>query len=141
MLGLLISVRRITLDNNEISLQHLIYFFLRYSRYKFFYYLLMVSLTGLPPFFLFFVKFNLLIEVYARIGFFMFFFVFLTVCVNMYYYVQPVVLRNTEFEVANVLRGDNYLSFFEISILVFINFFLLFGVIFFPDILLVCSLL
>lgn len=142
MLGLLVSVKRVTSTTaGDVSLQHIAYFFLRYSRFKFVYYTLLVSLTGLPPFFLFFIKFNILIEVYARVGFFMFFFVFLVVCVNMYYYVQPVVCRNIELEARGPVMDGGSFSYFEVMTLMMINFLLLFGVIFSPDLILIGSLL
>ena len=116
-----------------LSLTHMTYHIFRYSRLKFLYFGLVVSLAGLPPFFLFFVKFNFLIESYFHFGFFFFYIVFLTICVHMFFYIQPIILNNTSFDAIPNKFSDTSIKYNELCLIVFFFFFSIVSIFFFPD--------
>ena len=117
----------------SLPLMHMVYHIVRYSKLKALYYGLVVSLTGLPPFLLFFVKFNFLIQAYYFIGFFFFYIIFLTICIHMFFYIQPIILNNTEFEVFTDKFSDAEIMHSELSLIVFFFLLSIVSVFFFPD--------
>ena len=102
-----------------ISLPHMNYYIVEYSKVKELYYGLLIALTGLPPFLLFFVKFNYLIETYTKFGFFFFYIVFLGVCLQMVYYVQPIITENVKMELSLIDLKSCEFTFAELFFIVF----------------------
>lgn len=120
-------------NKNILSLQQMTYYILKYSKLKLIYYALIVALTGLPPFLLFFAKFNFLIESYTHIGFSFFYVVFLTICVNMFFYTQPIIIKNVNFDSIIPNFTEKPISHKELCIIVFFLSTSIFSVFFFPD--------
>jgi len=124
-----------------LPLSHLLYYIIKYSKLKITFYALVIALTGLPPFLLFFAKFNLLTSVYGSIGFFYFYVAFLTICYKMFFYIQMIILKNIKFEIdiENVYNTNlSQFSFFFIHLNLFIS---IYSVFFFPDIFLISQLI
>ena len=117
-----------------LPITHILYYVMQFSKLKGTYYSLVVSLIGLPPFILFFIKFNFLLEVYNRLGFFLLYIIFLTVILKMFFYLQASITKNIKFEINIDHFNDVYLPsrlFFFIHIFLFFSFF---SVFYLPDI-------
>jgi formate hydrogenlyase subunit 3/multisubunit Na+/H+ antiporter MnhD subunit len=122
--------------SNKINLQtmpHMILYITKHSRFKNLYYGLILSLTGIPPFFLFFIKFNLLSKLFFQMTFEIFYIAFLSLFLNMIYYLQGIYLKNKQLDKTFInVKGEKF-SFHEIF---FINYFLAIfycSIFFFPD--------
>ena len=117
----------------SLPLMHMVYHIIRYSKLKALYYGLAISLTGLPLFIFFFVKFSFLIKPFFFFGFFYFFFLLLTVSIYMFFSIQPTILNDTEFETLINEFSDVEVTRSELSLIIF--FFLLYfiSIFFFPS--------
>ena len=80
-------IKMFNLNLTTLSITHMLYYIMQFAKLKKTYYSLVVSLVGLPPFLMFFIKFNFLLEAYDRLGFFLFYIVFLTVAYKMFFYI------------------------------------------------------
>lgn len=83
-------------SNKSLMFTHL--FLIKYTKIKYLYLFLLISLAGLPPFLLFFIKTNYIISFIGTISFYMIFFIFLCYFVNMIYYTQLFIHRNSLFD-------------------------------------------
>lgn len=130
--------------SNHISfntIPHMAYYIINFSKLKYLYFGLILALTGLPPFLLFFVKFHYLIQVSNRIGFIGLIFVFLLLFLNMLFYIQLNLTKNVSFDWNTIkLKKKNVNISIILAINVQLTFFFL-SVVFLPDILFVCNLL
>ena len=126
-------IKMFNLNLTTLSITHMLYYIMQFAKLKKTYYSLVVSLVGLPPFLMFFIKFNFLLEAYDRLGFFLFYIVFLTVAYKMFFYIQIIITKSMEFEIGIDHFKDCTLSFnslFFIHLFLFIYFF---SVFFLPD--------
>ena len=105
----------------RISLPHMILYILKFSKLKNIYYALILNLTGIPPFLLFFVKVHYLIVAFSKISFIMFYIVFLVLYLNMIYYLQGLYLKDTTLDFKYIRLNKKTLSYRELYV---INFFI-----------------
>jgi formate hydrogenlyase subunit 3/multisubunit Na+/H+ antiporter MnhD subunit len=68
---------------------------MKYSKFKNIYVGLLLTLTGLPPFILFFVKFNYLLEIFYKLNFMMCAIVYIMFFLNMLFYIQSFLNKKT----------------------------------------------
>lgn len=125
-----------TFDNQITftSLPYMIYYIIKFSKFKNVYYGLVLALTGIPPFLLFFIKFNFLIEVFSKFGFILFYIIFLILFLHMLFYIQTFYLKNIDFDLQYVSLKKQKVNFSEIFIInYFLSIFYL-SIFFFPDI-------
>jgi hypothetical protein len=126
---------------NFNSIPHMAYYIINFSKLKYLYFGLIIALTGIPPFLLFFIKFHYLIQISNRIGFIGFACTFFLLFLNMLFYAQLNITKNVSFEWNTIkLKKKNI----DIGVLLLINtlltlFFL--SMFFLPDILFVCNLI
>jgi hypothetical protein len=125
-----------------LSISHMLYYIVEFSKLKKTYFSLVVSLVGLPPFLMFFIKFNFLLEAYDRLGFFFFYIMFLTVAYKMFFYIQALITKNMEFEVHLDHFNDCTLSFSSLFFIHLFLFIFFLSVFFLPDLYLlsVCTI-
>lgn len=83
---------------NFNTIPYMAYYIINFSKLKYLYFGLIIALTGIPPFLLFFVKFHYLIQVSNRIGFIGFVFTFFLLFLNMLFYAQLNITKNVSFE-------------------------------------------
>ena len=113
-----------TIFNNKItrvSLPHMILYIIKFSKLKNIYYALILNLTGIPPFLLFFVKVHYLIVAFSKVSFIMFYIIFLILYLNMIYYLQGLYLKNVTLDFKYIRLNRGNLSYKELYI---INFFI-----------------
>ena len=125
---------------SKTSLPHMLYYINNISRYKYLFYGLFLALTGIPPFLLFLIKFNILVDGYYRLDFITAYIVFLGFFLHMLFYIQPESIKNIEFDFDQVTPRKKHISY---KIIFFINFNLsLFylSIFFFPDFILLANL-
>lgn len=125
-----------TFDNQITftSLPYMVYYIVKFSKLKNVYYGLVLALTGVPPFLLFFIKFNFLIEVFSKFGFILFYIIFLILFLNMIFYIQTFYLKNIDFDLQYINLKKQKVNFSEIFIInYFLSIFYL-SIFFFPDI-------
>lgn len=102
---------------------------------------LLVSLSGLPPFFLFFVKFNILTYMFFTLNPVISFFVFLVLFLNMLYYIQIFFFKNSVLSISKKSVRKHYVDYnivFNIYLFIFV---LIFSIFFTSDISYILNLL
>ena len=122
--------------NNKItptSLPYMIYYISKFSKLKNVYYGLVISLTGLPPFILFFIKFNILLNILGKNGFIICYIFFLALFIKMLFYLQPIYLKNIEFSLEHISITKKKISFKELFIINYLLTLLYISILFFPD--------
>lgn len=123
---------------NNLSITQITYYILKYSTLKNLFITLFITLIGIPPFILFFLKFNYLIEILSHSNFFVIVLIFLLFFLNMLYYAQIFLIKNIKSN--NFKIKSNKTSRKSIFYIVFIlNFFFL-SIFFINDIILFFSL-
>ncbi len=118
--------------NNSIS--YLNFYINKFSKLKILFYILFLSLTGLPPFFLFFVKINLIINLFFKLNIFSVFLIFLIFFLNMLFYIQFFLNRNLNYEFQ--FQKNSKKTPINLSNIFFITFFcfiIFFSIFFFSD--------
>ncbi len=114
------------------SLPYLNFYINKFSKFKTLFFLLFLSLTGLPPFFLFFVKINLLINLFFKLNIFSTLLIFIIFFLNMLFYVQFFLNRNINYDM--ILKKSNKktsINLFNIFFIVFYCFIIFFSLFFF----------
>ena len=142
-LSLLIYLIRKTFRNKitPTSLPYMLYYIVNFSKLKNTYYGLVIALTGLPPFILFFIKFNILLEVLLRAGYLVTYVIFLLLFSNMLFYLQPLYLKNINFNLEHLQLTKNKITFKELFIIHFFLSLFYLSVFFFPDIYIISTTL
>lgn len=107
---------------------------LKYSKLKPLFYGLFLLLTGIPPFFLFYIKFNYLIEVTWHLNIILIGFIFLFFFLNMLYYIQLFVVRNTNILLNTKIVKKQRIKYNIIFFITFVVFMQIFGIFFLTDI-------
>lgn len=139
------------------STTHLMVFIQKYLPGKNLIFFLIFSLTGLPPFGLFFVKFNLLAFVLYQTHIFLVIVLFLMFFLNMIFYTQLFNFKNFKMSCYHIFKADSFrksnsLTQFNVQkttyttysltvTIISILFCLTFSVIFFTDFFLVVNIL
>jgi hypothetical protein len=128
-------------DFNTRSLVFAHFYVIKYSKIKNLYLSVLVSLAGLPPFLLFFIKSNYIISFIASLSLLSNLIIFFSYFVNMLYYTQMFLYKNYIFDDVEYmnLRTEPY----DMNIIYKILMLLLItglGVIFAPDIFFVATL-
>lgn len=124
---------------NEVSfttIPHMIYYIMNFSKLKYLYIGLVLALTGLPPFLLFFIKFHFLIQASNKLGFIGFMFTFFLLFLNMLFYIQFTIVKNITFDWKVVKLRQSNLSINQL-LLINTQLFIFFSSLFFlPDLIL-----
>jgi hypothetical protein len=132
----------LSINNSQNSISYVFSYVNKFSKFKNIILNLFLSLVGLPPFILFFIKFNYLINLIYKLNFFLIFLVFLIFFLNMIFYVQVFFYKNNKLNI-NIVKplkknNLNYLAIFYIIWFILFNFFSLF---FFSDLFYVFTLI
>lgn len=113
---------------------YIILYVLKFSKLKHLILLNILSLTGLPPFLIFFIKFNYLVNVLHTSNFFVFFFIFIILFINMIFYIQIFFFKHTKnFKILKKTTKSLKIRYKQIYSIVFFLFFNFFSVFFFAD--------
>ena len=141
----------------NLSTTNLMIFIQRYVPLKNLIFFLIFTLTGLPPFGLFFVKFNLLAFVLYQTHFFFVIILFLMFFLNMLFYVQLFNFRNFKKKTYHVFNASffsklndgksfstqktTYKTYTLVLFIVNVLFCLIFSILFFNDFFLLLNIL
>ena len=87
-------INHVFLTNSQNSISYLMTYILKFNKLKVIIFSLFLSLAGLPPFIMFFIKFNYLINLLYKLNFFLILFVFVIFFFNMLFYVQLFFHKN-----------------------------------------------
>jgi len=132
------------LSNNIInnSLPYLNFYINKFSKYKIIYFILLLSLTGLPPFILFFIKFNFLINILFKYNIFVIILIFFIFFFNMLFYIQIFYNKNINYDIKLIKNNKKTnINFKVIYFIVFYIFLLFFSIFFFSDIVYIFKLI
>ncbi len=106
---------------NNFSLNNLLLYILKFNKLKTIIFLLLLSLSGLPPFILFFIKFNFLINLLYKTNFFIIMLIFIIFFLNMIFYIQTFFNKNQNLNLKLIkLTKKNY----HLNLIYFIIFFI-----------------
>ena len=118
----------------NISLVYINFYINKFSKYRILYFILFLSLSGLPPFILFFIKFNFLINILFKYNIFMVFFIFFIFFFNMLFYIQIFYNKNINYNIMLYKPSSkNYINYKIIYIITFYIFLILLSIFFFQD--------
>lgn len=128
-------------DFSKRSLIFAHFYVIKYSKVRNLYLGVLLSLAGLPPFLLFFIKANYIISFIGALSLFSTVLIFLCYFVNMLYYTQMYLYKNYVFDDMEYMdlrtTGYDILIIYKITMLLIITGF---GVVFAPDIFFVATL-
>jgi len=142
MLSLHIILKRIIRDDFiDRSLVFAHFYIIKFCKLKYInnkyiliYKILLISLSGLPPFLLFFIISNFIINVMGSVNFYCTLFIFLCYFLNMLFYMQIFIQKNFNFDEIEFIDCKtevyNYKVVYRIVCLLITT---VFGVIFAPD--------
>lgn len=135
-------VRHLSSNVLNNSLPYLNFYINKFSKFKTVFFVLFLSLSGLPPFFLFFIKFNFLINLFFKLNIFSIVIIFIIFFLNMLFYIQFFLNKNINYDVI-LQKNDknNEIDLSAIFIIVFFCFIIFFSVFFFTDIFFVLKML
>lgn len=120
---------KITLANLSSVHSHI----MRFSKLKVLYIALILNLAGLPPFVLFFIKFDYVVQIFNGAPFSICATAYLLLFLHMMFYVQTLLVKNAnenELIFRQPKKKPSYLMVFLITALVYLS---LSSIIFFPD--------
>jgi len=125
------------------SISYLNFFINKFSKFKVLYLLLLLSLSGLPPFFLFLVKTNILISILNKSNILDICFIFIIFFLNMLFYVQIFYNKNINYsiKIENNKKNVKNINFKLYYSIIFLLIFLIFSVFFFIDIFFILKLI
>jgi hypothetical protein len=132
-------INNVFLTNSQNSISYVISYILKFNKMKSILFLLLLSLAGLPPFILFFIKFNYLINLLYKVIIFLIFLIFF---LNMLFYIQLFFHKNTNISVKLYrCKKKNLLHLKQIFSIVWFGLFIFFSVFFFSDLLFIFKLI
>lgn len=112
-------------ESNTFSLPAMMTYILKFNKLKNIIYLLLISLTGLPPFIMFFIKFNYLINILYKFNIFLVLIIFLIFFLNMLFYIQLFFNKNEKITLL-LKKGKkktfNFTDLYFITFFIFLNF-------------------
>jgi formate hydrogenlyase subunit 3/multisubunit Na+/H+ antiporter MnhD subunit len=114
---------------NTVSLPHMIYYIIKFSKYKIIFFLLIFSLTGIPPFLFFFIKFNYLLSTLSKFDFITITIIFMIFFLNMLFYIQFFLIKNIKFDMEYIKLSKKKVNFhliYFINSILMLNFFSIF---------------
>ena len=126
---------------NMTTLPQIILYISKFSNLKTTYIGLILALTGIPPFLLFFIKFNYLIEAVSRVSIVSIILIFFIFLLNMLYYIQVFIVKNVNFKIDTLVltkKKVDYRLIFLINLLLMLY---LFSILFVKDIYMFINLL
>lgn len=124
-----------------ITIPYLFYYITKFSKLKNILLLFIISMSGIPPFILFYIKFNFLINLLYKFNFLNIILVYLSLFLNMLFYVQIFFFKNVNYSL-KINKIKCYTNnFFFIFYSMFFLFFIIFSFFFFPDIFFIVKLL
>lgn len=101
---------------NLTTLPQITLYIMTFSKLRTTYFGLILALTGIPPFLLFFVKFNYLIEALSRVSIVSIILIFFLFLLNMLYYIQIFIVKNVTLKIDTLIltkkKVDYKLIFF-----------------------------
>lgn len=135
-------VNHVFLNNSQNSLSYLITYILKFNKLKSIIFILFLSLAGLPPFIMFFIKFNYLINLLYKLNFFLILCVFLIFFLNMLFYIQLFFHKNINVSL-KLIKPTNkrIINFKNIYTIVWFSIFIFFSVFFFSDLIFIFKLI
>ena len=107
---------------NNLSLNTLITYIIKFNKFSNTILILFLSLAGLPPFFMFFIKFNFLINILYKTNIFIIFTIFIIFFLNMIFYIQIFFNKNTYVQL-NYTKNNK--KIIKVNYLFIINFYLI----------------
>jgi hypothetical protein len=124
----------LTINNSKNSISYIFIYILKFSKLKNLILTLFLSLAGLPPFILFFIKFNYLINLVYKLNFFLIILIFLIFFLNMIFYIQIFFHKNINIsmKIVKPLKRNN-VNFYIIFSSMWFIFFIFFSLFFFSD--------
>jgi len=99
-------INNIFLTNAQNSITYLLIYILKFTKLKYLILLLFISLAGLPPFIMFFIKFNYLINLLYKLNFILILCIFLIFFFNMLFYIQIFFHKNLNINI-KLIKPDN----------------------------------
>lgn len=132
--------------NIDYSIKHINYlitYIIKFSKYKNLILALLLTLSGLPPFYLFIVKFNILIFLLHKINIIYIIIIFVIFYLNMLFYVQIFIFKNNNFylKISNNLLHKNVNKYsFTFSLMLFLTI-MFASILFFKDCIFIINLL
>jgi hypothetical protein len=115
------------------SLVQILFYINKFSKYKFFFFFLLLSLSGLPPFLMFFIKFNIMIYIYFKLNFFLNIIIFIILFLNMLYYIQVFINKNVKVKYYNAINKNKNVNYIMLYYITLFSFFSIFSIFFFLD--------
>lgn len=83
-------------QNSQNSISQLFTYILKFNKFKSLIFILILSLAGLPPFMIFFIKFNFLINLLYKNNIFIILLIFFIFFFNMLFYIQIFFHKNLD---------------------------------------------
>lgn len=128
--------------NSRNSMSYLITYILKFNKLKNIIFLLFLSLAGLPPFFMFFIKFNYLINLLYKVNFFLIFLIFLIFFLNMLFYIQIFFHKNINISLTQVkLKNNRNIQWRKLFFIMWFSMFLFLSLFFFSDFFFIVNLI
>lgn len=147
-----LSIYNLNKQFNQVNLFKLFSLVQTYTNHGWLFKLLFLCLSGLPPFFFFFIKFNFLIVGFVKTSLFIQFLIFLNIVISTVFYLKIFLIKNFKYTNADlknlalqnkILNKQNktqsvlkYTYMWRIGLFLFINFF---SIVFFFDFYLIFS--
>ena len=129
------------ISSKNITIPYLIYYINKFSKIKFIFFLLIISLSGIPPFLLFYVKFNFIINLLYKFNFLNTILIYLSLFLNMLFYIQFFFFKNINYSL-NLKKKQIYLiNYNNLYYSLFYLFLILSSFIFFSDFYFIIKLL
>ncbi len=122
------------------SIPYLTTYISKFSKLSSIFFAIMLSLTGLPPFLLFFVKFNFLITLFYKNTIFSNLLIFLILFLNMLFYSQIFLNKNININLNYKNDKKKQNNFKYVYIIVLCIMFVMFSIFFFQDFFYILSL-
>lgn len=128
-------------SQSNLSLSNTILYIWKFSKLKNIIFFLFLSLAGLPPFIMFFIKFNYLINLLYKLNFIFIICIFLIFFLNMIFYIQIFFHKNINILIKFVKpHHRQYIRYQYIYLIVWFSFFIFLSIFFFSDYIFIFSL-
>lgn len=135
-------INHVFISNSSNSVSYLFIYILKFNKLKTLIFLLFLSLAGLPPFIMFFIKFNYLINLLYKLNFFLIICIFLIFFLNMLFYIQLFFHKNVNITLKLIKPSQKrYLQYNNIYSIVWFLIFIFFSVFFFSDLIFIFKLI
>ncbi len=119
---------------NTLSIPYILHYILNLSNYKQLIFSLILALTGIPPFIMFFFKFNYLIHILSKLSYIYLYLIVFIIFFNMIFYIQIFLFKNLNINNNYKKLKKKKLNFKIILAIYFFLFFLFTSIFFVLDI-------